>query len=221
MRLVMETDETQQCETPDGKAARVDCPTRGRPREFDVDLALDSALSVFWKKGYEGTSLTDLTEAMRITRPSLYAAFGSKEELFHKVLVRYAAGPASFVAEALTSSTAREVAERLVGGTIDMLSCPSNPHGCLMVQAALSSGDEAESVKEELATYRIARETAIRRRFEEARNSGDLPADTDPTDLARYVAVVMQGLAVEAANGATRTELLRAAEIALSCWPSA
>lgn len=204
----METNESQQC------------PQRGRPREFDIDCALDSALNVFWQKGYEGTSLTDLTLAMGITRPSLYAAFGSKEELFHKVLDRYASGPAAFVKEALTASTAVEVATKLVTGTVDMLTCPQNPHGCLMVQAALSSGDEATSVKEELASYRIARETAIRRRFEEARIAGDLPTDTDPADLARYIAIIMQGLAVEAANGASREELLRAADIALRSWPS-
>jgi len=203
----METNETQQC------------PQRGRPREFDIDCALDSALKVFWQKGYEGTSLTDLTEAMGITRPSLYAAFGSKEELFHKVLDRYASGPAAFVREALTASTAREVAANLLTGTVDLLTCPHNPHGCLMVQAALSSGDNAERVKEELASYRVARETAIRRRLEQARDDGDLPADSPPADLARYIAVIMQGLAVEAANGASRAELLRAVDIALSSWP--
>jgi len=203
----METNETEQC------------PARGRPREFNVDCALDSALKVFWQKGYEGTSLTDLTEAMGITRPSLYAAFGSKEELFHKVLDRYASGPASFVLEALTASTAREAATGLLMGTVDLLTCPQNPHGCLMVQAALSSGDNAERVKEELASYRVARETAIRRRLEQARDDGDIPTDSNPADLARYIAVVMQGLAVEAANGASRNELLRTVDIALSSWP--
>ena len=193
---------------------------RGRPREFDIDWALDVALNVFWRKGYEGTSLADLTEAMGITKPSLYAAFGSKEGLFRKALDRYALGPASFVMRALEQPTAREVARSIVLGAIDMMTCPQNPTGCMMVQAALSSGDEAEAVKEELAARRIARETAIRRRFEEAKASGDLPADVDPADLARFIAVVMQGLSVEASNGASREELLRAAEVSLRAWPS-
>jgi AcrR family transcriptional regulator len=222
----METNEFQesvdvaersgQTITPSGK----ECAQRGRPREFDVDCALDSALNVFWQKGYEGTSLTDLTLAMGITRPSLYAAFGSKEELFHKVLDRYATGPAAFVAEALTAPTAREVASRLLTGSVELLTCPKNPHGCLMVQAALSSGDQAEAVREELSSYRLARETAIRRRFEEARDSGDLPPDSNAADLARFVAIVMQGLAVEAANGASRDDLLRAVQMSLSAWPT-
>jgi AcrR family transcriptional regulator len=197
-----------------------DGPGRGRPREFDVDEALDKALHVFWKKGYEGTSLTDLTDAIGITRPSLYAAFGSKEGLFHRVLDRYVNDQTSYVAQALSLRVAREVVERLLTGTVDLLTCPQNPHGCLMVQAALSSGEQAEKVKEELASVRIARETAIRRRFEQARDERDLPEDLCPAEFARYIMVVMQGLAVEAANGATRDELLSTVRLSLSAWPS-
>src|SRR5437763_13880440 len=101
----------------------------GRQRAFDTDRALDRALEVFWRKGYEGASLADLTKAMGINRPSLYAAFGSKEELFRKALDRYLEGPAAYVAAALNEPTARAVAERLLDGTIDLLSNPRNPHG--------------------------------------------------------------------------------------------
>src|SRR5437763_10008756 len=97
-------------------------PRRGRPRAFDLDKALDRALQVFWRKGYEGASLPDLTQAMGINRPSLYAAFGSKEELFRRALDRYAEGPASYVREALNEPTTRAVAERLLGGAVGLLS---------------------------------------------------------------------------------------------------
>src|SRR5438552_17950293 len=111
--------------------------TVGRPRSFDVDEALDQALLVFWRKGYEGTSLRDLTKAMRISGPSMYAAFGNKEDLFRKVVDRYDSGPAVYAREALGRPTAREVVERLLEGAVDLLTDPRNPGGCLMVQAAL------------------------------------------------------------------------------------
>src|SRR5882724_2242913 len=110
----------------------------GRPRAFDIEKALDRAVDVFWRKGYEGTSLSDLTEAMGINRPSLYAAFGNKEDLFRKVLDRYSDGPAAYVREALNEPTAKAVAERLMRGAAEVLTNPRNPSGCLIVQGALS-----------------------------------------------------------------------------------
>ncbi len=193
---------------------------KGRPREFDVDEALDSALRVFWRRGYEGATLPDLTAAMGINRPSLYAAFGSKEELFRKALDRYVAGPAAFVREALNEPTARAVAERLLGGTIDLVTDRRNPRGCLIVQSALACGETAESVRREVAARRVAGESAVRQRFERARAEGDLPAETDAADLARYVVTVMRGMAVQAAGGASRQDLRRVVELALRAWPA-
>jgi len=190
----------------------------GRPREFDVDQALDRALKIFWRKGYEGTTLPDLTRAMGINRPSLYAAFGSKEGLFCKALDRYAEGPAAYVREALKAPTARAVAERLLDGAVDVVTGRRNPRGCLMVQGALACGEAAESVRRELVSRRLAGEAAIRQRFERAIADGDLPADSDPADLARYVAAVSQGMAVQAAGGASRAELRRVAALALRAW---
>jgi AcrR family transcriptional regulator len=193
---------------------------KGRPREFDVDRALDRALELFWRKGYEGTSLPDLTRAMGINRPSLYAAFGNKEQLFRKALDRYAEGPAAYVRAALDEPTARAVAERLLGGAVELLTDPRNPRGCLMVQGALACSAAAESVRRELASRRAAGEDALRRRFERALAEGDLPADTDPADLACYVVTVIRGMAVQAAGGAGREELRRVAETALRAWPA-
>ena len=188
---------------------------RGRPRAFDPDAALDRALKVFWHKGYEGASLDDLTQAMGINRPSLYAAFGNKEQLFRKVLERYAQGPAGHVCKALDAPTARAVAERMLLGTVDLLTNPRHPRGCLAVQGALAAGESSDCIRRELAAHREAGVAALRKRFERARADGDLPRGADPGDLARYVTTVAHGLAVQAASGATRAELTRVVRTAL------
>jgi AcrR family transcriptional regulator len=192
---------------------------KGRPREFDIDQALDRALKVFWRKGYEGASLPELTRAMGINRPSLYAAFGNKEALFRKALDRYAEGPAAYLREALNEPTARAVAERLLSGTVELLTDRRNPRGCLLVQGALACGEAAESVRQELASRRAAGEAGLRQRFERARADGDLPADAEPADLARYLVTMLRGMAVQAAGGASREELRRVADLALRAWP--
>jgi AcrR family transcriptional regulator len=192
----------------------------GRPRAFDVDLALDRALHVFWRKGYQGTSLSDLTTAMRINRPSLYAAFGNKETLFRKTLDRYSKGPTAFSDNALHARTARAVAERLLRGTVDLLTDRRTPRGCLIVQSALACGGAAESIRKELASRREAGEAALRRRFQRAKRERDLPANADPADLARYITTVMHGMAVLGAGRATRPQLLRVMETALQAWPT-
>jgi len=191
----------------------------GRPRAFDRDCALDQALQVFWREGYEGASLSDLTKAMGINRPSLYAAFGNKQALFGRVLDRYMDGPAAYAGEALKEPTARAVAERLLEGAADALTTPKYPRGCLYVQGALACGDEATSMRRELAFRRIAFEAQLSRRFVRAKAEGDLPADSDPADLARFVATVYQGMAVQATAGKRRAELRRVARIALRAWP--
>lgn len=190
----------------------------GRPRAFDMEKALDRALRVFWHKGYEGASLSDLTQAMEINRPSLYAAFGDKEALFRTALDRYAEGPAAYLDKALNEPTARAVIKGMLYGAIDLLTDPRNPRGCLAVQGALACGTAAESIRRELVSRRAAREAALRQRLKRAKSEGDLPADANPADLARYVATVMQGMAVQAASGAGRKEMRGVAQIALQAW---
>jgi AcrR family transcriptional regulator len=191
----------------------------GRPRAFDIDEALDRALRVFWEKGYEGTSLSDLTEAMGINRPSLYAAFGNKEALFRKALDRYVERMMAFVRDAINEPTARGVAERLLRSAADMVTHPRNPRGCLTVRGALSSGEEADPVRLELALRRSEGEAAIRERLERSKGEGELPTGANPADLARYLATVYQGMSVQAAGGASREQLRRVAETALRAWP--
>jgi AcrR family transcriptional regulator len=192
----------------------------GRPRAFDIDEALDRALTVFWRKGYEGASLPDLTKAMGINRPSLYSAFGNKEALFRKAIDRYVEGPACQLREALKGPTARAVVERLLRGGIDLVTDPENPHGCFMVQGALACGDTVDPIRREMVKRRAAGEAALRERLERALAEGDLPPDSVPADLARYVAILYHGLAVQAAGGATREELSRVVEVVMRGWPS-
>jgi AcrR family transcriptional regulator len=185
-----------------------------------VEKALDRALKVFWRKGYEGASLPELTRAMGINRPSLYAAFGNKEGLFRQALDRYAEGPAAYVRQALNEPTARAVAERLLGGAIDLATDRRNPRGCLMVQAALACGEATESIRRELAARRAASEAALRRRLERAVAEGDLPADADPAGLASFLMTVLRGMMVQTAGGAKREQLRRVVALALRAWPT-
>ena len=157
----------------------------GRTRQFDVDGALDRALEVFWTHGYEGATLPVLTRAMGINRPSLYAAFGNKEQLFRKALDHYQRGPQSFLTEALRQPTARAVVEAIFSGFVRMLRGRDNPRGCLIVPGALACGEEAETVRRELAQLRQAAVTALRERFERAVQDGDLPKGTDCAGLAQ------------------------------------
>jgi AcrR family transcriptional regulator len=190
----------------------------GRPREFDVDTALDLALRVFWRKGSEGASMADLTEAMGITKPSLYAAFGNKEDLFRKALDRYVDGPGGYFRTGLEKPTAREVVEHILYASVEAVTDPSNP-GCLAVQGALCCGDAAETIKQELTARRNNGEVELRQRFERAIVEGDLPPSADAADLARYISAIMQGMAVQAAGGAPRTQLRKLADMALRSWP--
>jgi AcrR family transcriptional regulator len=195
--------------------------TVGRPREFDTEKALDLAMELFWRKGYEGTSLSDLTSTLSITRPSLYAAFGNKAALFRTVLNRYEARAGGYRSDALKAPTARAVAEKLLQGAADLHGDKSNPAGCLGVQGALACGDDAEPIRQELISRRRAGEDAIRQRLKRAKAEGDLPADSNPADLARYLSVVIYGMTVQAAGGASRKELRSVADLALRQWPDA
>ena len=191
----------------------------GRPRAFDAEKALDRALDVFWRKGYEGTAMSDLTRAMRINRPSIYAAFGNKEQLFRKVLDRYDDGPASYAQKALDAPTARGAVERLLRGAAGLEGNRKNPPGCLIVQGALACGDAAELVRRELISRRAFGEAALRKRLQRAKSEGDLPNDSDPAILARYFVTVLHGMAVERASGATPRSMRGVVEMALRAWP--
>lgn len=191
----------------------------GRPRSFCTDTVLDRALTVFWRHGYEGASITDLTAAMGINTPSLYAAFGSKEGLFRAVLERYDARRKIFMDEVLAATNAKTVARLFLEGVAKFAADTSgrNPPGCFSVQSGLSCTDR--DIPDALAKYRADKERMLCGRFERARKEGDLPKRADPAALARYLMTVANGMCVQASTGSSTKDLLATAEFALAAWP--
>jgi AcrR family transcriptional regulator len=197
------------------------CPAaKGRPREFDAEKALTAALRVFWSKGYEGASMAELTEAMGITKPSLYAAFGNKEALFRRALDLYEREKLDYMREALVAPTARGVAERLLRGALEMqfAEC-GDPKGCLRVIGSVACGAEAESIRAEVIARGAAAKQALIERFARAKAEGDLPPDVDAAGLTGYLTAIMQGLALQAGAGASCQDLQALIETSLSVWP--
>lgn len=191
----------------------------GRPRSFCVDQAADRAMTVFWRKGYEGASLTDLTTAMGINAPSLYAAFGSKEGLFKAVLERYDERRSGFMEKVLSAPDAFGVAQNYLEGIAEFAADTNggaNPPGCLLVQSG-SCSDAA--IPEEVARHRAEKERLLCERFAQARKGGDLPRSADPATLARYLSAMANGICMHAAAGASATDLLDIARMALASWP--
>jgi AcrR family transcriptional regulator len=193
----------------------------GRPREFDVDQALDRAMRVFWARGYEGASLTDLTAAMGITKTSMYAAFGNKEQLFRKSVQRYAAGPAAYATLALEEPTARAVASAFLHGAVGTTTSPDGFAGCLAVQGALAISDDSRPVHDLLVDWRNDAGVRLEQRFRRAVDEGDLPPGADPRRLARFIMTTGFGIAVQAANGLSAAELDEIVDTALAGWPGA
>lgn len=196
-------------------------PQMGRPREFDVDKALDKAMHVFWRKGYLGASITDLCQTIGINRPSLYAAFGDKESLFKKVMERYLKGPACFLVNAVNEPTALGVAEKILRGVVCRTTDPKNPRGCLWVHGVLSCGDPADPIHKEMSAQRAKDEVFLAQRFTRAIAEGDLPADSDPAALARLILTTIEGLAVQAQTGVSHDDMMKVVDLILKAWPTA
>lgn len=193
--------------------------TVGRPRAFDMQDALEKALDVFWAKGYDGASLSDLTTAMGINKPSLYSAFGNKEQLFLKAIEFYESRPCGFFKPALEQPTAYQVAEFMLLGAAQTMSDTSHPQGCVMVQGALACSEAAAGVKETLIKRRQQNELDLRDRFELAKTQGDLPSDEDTEALSRYLCTVINGIAIQASSGASEEQLVDVANMALKSFP--
>lgn len=192
---------------------------RGRPREFDPEEALSAALTVFWRRGYEGASMAELTEAMGITKPSLYACFGNKESLFRKALDLYERDKLCYMKSALDAPTAKDVAERLLRGSLAIQTGTTDPHGCLGVISAVGCTIQADSIRDDVSARRASSDAALLARLERARDEGDFPDTIEPQALATYLTTVMQGMAVHAGAGMSRELLEQLVDTTLAVWP--
>ena len=172
-------------------------------------------MRVFWEKGYEAASLSDLTHAMGINRPSMYAAFGNKEQLFCKVLDRYAGDQAAFVSRAIKKTSIKDVVETIFHGAAAFLGSKEHPRGCLLVQGTPACGDASDTVKRAIIERRLAGETLVCRRLKRAADEGALAPNAKAADLAKFISTVVHGMSVQAANGAKWAQLQSIADIAV------
>jgi AcrR family transcriptional regulator len=192
---------------------------KGRPRSFDRDAALQAAMLLFWRHGYETTSLNDLTQAMGVTPPSIYTAFGNKKKLFLEAVGKYLAGPVTSQSIIDDALTARAAARGLLDAAVIGFTGARTPPGCLLASAALSCSAAATDVRDELAAIRRNIEERLKNRIDRAVDAGELPTKTDAAALAAHVMAVIQGLSTLARDGAKREKLKRVANTAMRAWP--
>jgi AcrR family transcriptional regulator len=193
---------------------------RGRPRSFDRDEALESAMRLFWSRGYEGTSISDLTAAMGVAPPSLYGAYGDKKRLFLEAVGRYEQQVGCFARKALTEEpTAERAVRRLMLDAVKAFTAPQNPQGCLVVLGATNCSTESAEVGEALAERRRAAEAAVRARLLAGQEAGEFAEDADVDALAALVTATLFGLAIKARDGASRARLSRVVEQLMTMWP--
>jgi AcrR family transcriptional regulator len=187
----------------------------GRPTEFDTDRALDVAMRLFWERGYEGTSIADLSQKMGIHPSSIYGAFGDKQALFALAAKRYTDIPAQYMVKALEQPTFRSFVVAAFSNTVEFLAAKDHPSSCFTLTGAIACGVETEPAKSLMREMRLQNEAAIRARLLKARRVGEFPNEENVDDYTRYLSSLLSGLAVQAANGSTRAELKRTAKVAL------
>jgi AcrR family transcriptional regulator len=192
----------------------------GRPRQFDRDEALIKAMRVFWLRGYEGTSMQDLTEAMGVNRPSLYATFGCKEELFREAVALYDRTEGAQVTASLDDApSAREAVETMLRVNARAYTAPGNPRGCMIVLSSLLGAPENETVRAFLAENRLVQERALRKRLARGVTDGDLSKTANITQLAAFYTTVLEGLSIQARDGASDEKLSSIVDAAMLAWP--
>jgi AcrR family transcriptional regulator len=187
----------------------------GRPISFDKDAALEAAMLLFWERGYEGTSMSDLTQAMGLNPSSIYAAFGDKHALFQLAVKRYLEMRAQYAGKALEEPTLEKVVRALFDNTVAFLTTPGHPPTCMTLAGSVGCSVDASSARDMMTEIRKQNEAAMRKRFLEARKRGELSKDINVEDYTRYLSSILAGLSIQAANGSTKAELKRAAQMAL------
>ncbi len=193
---------------------------RGRPREFDRDQALETAMRLFWHRGYEATSISDLTAAMRITPPALYGAFGHKKSLFLQAIQRYEQSAGGFARRALTQEPTAELAiRRLLGDAVEFFTDPKNPRGCLVVLGATNCTVESNDIFEAVAERRRLAEGAVRARIAAGQTAGELADGVDVDALSGIVTATLYGVALKARDGASPARLRALIEQLMTMWP--
>ena len=198
---------TKRMKTGNGKT--------GRPISFDKDAALEAAMLLFWERGFEGTSMADLTQAMGLNPSSIYAAFGDKHALFQLAVKRYMEMRAQYSGKALEEPTLEKVVRALFDNTVAFLTAPGHPPTCMTLSGAVGCSVDAMPARDLMAAIRKQNEAAMRERFIKARKSGELPKDVDVDDYTRYLSTIIAGLSIQAANGSTKAKLNRIAQMAL------
>lgn len=193
----------------------------GRPRSFDRDEAVEAAVTVFWRHGYDATSISMLTEALGISTPSLYAAFTDKQTLFLEVLDRYLNSYGAFSRAVLQEEpNARDAVDRLLREAAIAYTRANHPRGCLLITATTNCAPQSADVAERLRKIRAAGVRELRAKLAAAVQAGELPDDTDTRALARFYSAVIQGMSAQARDGATRSDLKHIAANAMHAWPT-
>jgi AcrR family transcriptional regulator len=187
----------------------------GRPISFDKNAALEAAMLLFWERGYEGTSMADLTQAMGLNPSSIYAAFGDKQALFQLAVKRYMEMRAQYAGKALQEPTLEKVVRALFDNTVEFLTTPGHPPTCMTLAGAVGCSLDASSARDLMTEIRKQNQVALRQRLLKARKSGELSKDIDLDDYTRYLSTIIAGLSIQAANGSTKAELNRTAQMAL------
>lgn len=193
--------------------------TKGRPRKFDKDDALETAMKLFWQHGYEGVSIAKLAEAMGINVPSLYSAFGNKEKLFMAAFDKYSLLGGHIYIDSLKQKTAREVAYSILKGEVELVTNPEHPDGCMVILGALVTSSDSDHIKKRMDEMRQTPPKWMAERFAQAIKEGDLSPEVDPKSLACYIMTLNSGLAVQAKSGVGKKELMKVVDIAMRNWP--
>jgi AcrR family transcriptional regulator len=187
----------------------------GRPIEFDKNAALEPAMLLFWQRGYEGTSMADLTHAMGLNPSSIYAAFGDKHALFSLAVNRYMETRSQYATKALAQPTLKRVIRALFRNTVAFLATPGHPPGCMTLVGAIGCGVQAAPARDLTAEIRRQNQVALRERLLKAKKGGELPNGINVDDYTRYLSSILAGLSIQAANGSPKKELKRTAQMAL------